>query len=272
VNRQIKVSKVMLFTWLMLASIILLVTPSRITNQFSLAFFGLFKPVLGLGRGNPLSAAVTNRPVSENAYNKLYQKYQQLQIHCENLRAELRQERQKVEKLSGLRNMFSFERAKLVLADVITGKFDETGRRLIINRGKADGLAVGQFVLGNNSIIGVISSLSSSMATVKLTSDVSCKIAVQVAHSDVYIRGVMQGDMKGTAKIKEMKYEVKSGDYVYTFKEPWFVDVPIVVGRVTKCEKNDAKPLLWDVTVSPLFDAQTLETVAVITMNPEYKN
>ena len=272
VNRQIKVSKAMLFTWLMLASIILLVTPSRITNQFHLAFVGLFRPVLSFGRGAPLSVSVTNRPISENEASRLYQKYQQLQIHCENLRAELRQERQNVEKLSGLRNMFAFERAKLVLADVVTGKFDETGRRLIINRGQVDGLAVGDFVLGGNSIIGLISDVSPGMATVRLTTDPACKLPVQIAHSDVYIRGVMQGDRKNVAKISRMKYPVEIGDYVKTYKEPWFVDTPVVIGRVTKCEENDHEPLLWDVTVSPVCNVEVLEEVAVIILNPEYRN
>ena len=63
-----------------------------------------------------------------------------------------------------------------------------------------------------------------------------------------------------------------AGDYVYTYKQPWIVDTPIVIGRVTKCQKNDHEPLLWDVTVSPVCNVEVLEKVAVIILSPEYSN
>ena len=87
------------------------------------------------------------------------------------MQAELRYERQKNKKLSGLRNTFAWERAKLLIAEVTTTQFTGLGRKFIINRGHADGVAAGQFVLGNYSIIGVVSDVSSSKATVKLITD-----------------------------------------------------------------------------------------------------
>jgi len=276
VKRQVKISKTMLFIWLMLASLILLITPRKVTNQLHLGFVGLFRPILGFGRSISLSRAVITRSPSETAgnkeYNNLYEKFRQLQNHCENLEAELDQERRKVGKLSGLRSRNVWERARLVLADIITAQNDKLGRELVINRGKSDGLAVGQFVLGENSIIGLISDVSASLAIVKLVTDPMCKLGVQIANSGDYIAGVMQGDGQNGAKIKNMRYPVKVGDCVYTYKEPWFVDTPIIIGVVTECKKSDAKPLLWDVIVEPACDAEKLQGVSVIILKPEYRD
>jgi len=288
-KRQPKVSKTMLFTWLMLASLILLFSPEEITNQLHLAFVNLFKPVLSFGRSMYLSTTIRDRPAAthhktQNSKLKTrnskrtpvpsYRKFQQWENLCQNLEAELRRERQKVEKLSGLRCKYAWGRAKLLLADVITSRFDALQRKLVINRGVSDGVAVGQFIFGDNSVIGVVSDVSANTATIKLTTDPTSKLKVQVAHcqdpnGDVYIRGIMQGDSKAGAKIHQMKYPVSEGDYVYTFQEPWFVDAPIVVGKVKVCKEKDSNPLLWDVTVKPVCDIEKLENVAIIIMNPE---
>jgi len=37
---------------------------------------------------------------------------------------------------------------------------------------------------------------------------------------------------------------------------------------VALCERNKESPLLWDITVEPVCDIETLSDVAVIVMNP----
>jgi hypothetical protein len=65
-----------------------------------------------------------------------------------------------------------------------------------------------------------------------------------------------------------VKYKVRSGDNVYADKKPGFLDAPMIAGKVGDCKRNDEIPLLWDITVKPTCDIETLDSVAVIIMNP----
>ncbi len=153
-----------------------------------------------------------------------------------------------------------------MLADVITVTVDESRGELIINRGQIDGLAKDQFVLGDNSIIGTISEVSSRTAQVKLVTDSTSKIAVKIAG----VGRVMQGN-GNTARVPllPIKYKVKTGDIVLANKKPGFLDVPLIAGRVAQCKRDDENPSLWDITVKPVCDIERLNDVAVIIMNPQ---
>ncbi|UCE50169.1 MAG: hypothetical protein JSW47_08400, partial [Phycisphaerales bacterium] len=71
------------------------------------------------------------------------ERYERLHNHLANVSEWLRQERKKVEKLSGLRDRTVWKGVNFVLADVITASVDASHRELFINRGQEDGLAVG---------------------------------------------------------------------------------------------------------------------------------
>ncbi|GAI97229.1 unnamed protein product [marine sediment metagenome] len=86
-----------------------------------------------------------------------------------------------------------------MLADVITATINEACGELLINRGENDGLAEGQLVLGDYSIIGTISDVDSRLSRLKLITDPTSKVAVSIA--DVDVRCVMQGNGNCSAKI-----------------------------------------------------------------------
>jgi rod shape-determining protein MreC len=250
--------------WFMLAGLILLFAPQSLTNKFQFAFARTFCWPLSISKSISLSARTRQSltdVVSRSKYNKL-------QNHLANITQWLHQERQKVEELTGLRDRPVWKGVKFVLADVITGS-DRTHNRLIINRGKNDGLAKGQFVLGNNSIIGIISDVDSRIAQVNLITDPTSKMAVKIAELDANV--IMQGCGSNSAKIPLLptKYEVKNGDFVYAQKNPQFLGAPMIVAIVTQCKKDDENPLLWDITVKPACDIEELSNVDVIIMNPQ---
>ncbi len=190
-------------------------------------------------------------------------KYDQLQNHLANITEELNHERQKVEELSRLRNRYPLEGAALVLADVITA----SAEGFIINRGETDGLQKGQFVLGDNSIIGTISDVSPRTARVGLITEITSDLAVEIGG----LKTVIQGYSRNSAKVRlvSTKHKIRIGDNVYACKKPGFLDTPIIVGTVSKCRKNDENPLLWDITVKPACDVERLNNVTVIVMNPQ---
>lgn len=253
-----------LFTWFMLAGFILLFTPENLTNKLRFAFVRIFHFPLSLGRtislsarGEPLVAEVVSRGI-----------YDRLQNHLANVTEQLYQQHQVVEALSGLRNRFALEGAKLVCADVITVSIGRGHCELIINRGLNDGLAKGQFVLSDNSIVGTISDVSPRTAQVKLFTDPGSKIAVKIG--EVNTERLIQGSGRDSAKVKLLsrKYKVRLGDKVIARKKPGFLDAPIIIGTVAECKPDDENPSLWDITVKPVCDIEQLKSVSVIIMNP----
>jgi cell shape-determining protein MreC len=93
-------------------------------------------------------------------------------------------------------------------------------------------------------------------------------IPVEVAGTKVVRK--MTGDGKASARIAlvQKKYPVKVGSLVYTCKMAGVLDVPMVVGRISKCRADDDNPLLWEILVKPAVDAGAINTVSIIVMNP----
>jgi rod shape-determining protein MreC len=192
----------------------------------------------------------------------------QYQNHIANLQQQLRKQQQKFKKLSGLHNRFAFEGAAFVIADISRTVIDGSHSELIINRGENDGLVKGQFVLGDNSVIGTISDVSPRMAKVRLITDLASKIEVTIAGTE----RLMAGSGNNSAKVHQLlrkKHKVSLGDKVFTLSKPGLLAVPMVVGKVIRCGRDDANPLLWDIMVEPACEIETLKDVAVIVMNPQ---
>jgi rod shape-determining protein MreC len=254
----------MLFFVLLISALILLFIPHGVTGKLQFAFAHFFRRPLHAGRQILLSAHAHQ---SSSGFIS-YREYNQLRNYLVNVMGELDQERQHVEKLSGLRTRRSLEHARLVLCDVITASINGLHSELLINRGTCDGLEKGQYVLGDNSIIGVISDVSSHTARVKLTTDPMCKIPVKMPGSDSV--WLMQGEGGDLARVQfvSVKYKIKTGDVVYVDKKPGFLDNPTITGTVARCERCDDNPLLWDITVKPASELSRLSELAVIIMNP----
>ena len=257
------VSAQMLFTCLMLSGFILFFMPQQLTNKFQFAFARGFHLPLGLGRNISLSTGVERSVSSVVSYGI----YSRLENHLANVMEQLYQEHQLVEVLSGLRNRFPLEGANMVCADVITASISAECSELIINRGENDGMAKGQFVLSDNSIIGTISEVSPRTAQVKLFTDPTSKIAVKIEQLDT--DRLIQGSGNDCAKIKliSTKYTVRVGDKVLACKKPGFLDVPMIIGKVAACERDEENPSLWDITVRPVCDIARINKVGVLIMN-----
>jgi len=254
----------MLLTWFILTGFIFLFTPPKLTNKFHFTFARLFRWPLSIGRSISLSTG-TQQQLTDVVSRR---KYNELRNHLANVAQWLHQERQKVEELSGLRDRSVWKGVDFVLADVITF-YDRTSNRLIINRGENDGLAKGQFVLGNHSIIGTISDVDSRTAQVKLVTEPGSKIAIKIA--ELNVGAIMQGNGDNSAKVRLLsrKHKIKIGDIVCARKKPGFLDTPMIVGTVAQCKENNENPLLWDIMVKPACDIEKLNSVVVIVMNPQ---
>jgi len=249
----------MLFTWFTLAGFIFLFSPSNLTNKFQFAFHRIFRWPLSIGRNISLSAG-TRQPLGDVVSRD---EYKRLLNHLANVIQQRNDAHQTVQKLSKMRNIPGWERMGFVPADVITVSIDEMRSELIINRGQDDDLVKGQFVLADNSVIGTISDVDARTARVKLFTDPTSNTAVRIGNTD----SLMQGSGNNLAKISMVKNKIEVGSEIMAGKNPGFLDTPMIIGKVARCELN-AEPLLWDITVEPVCNIQKAENVVVIVMNP----
>ena len=265
-RKQTKVSKRMLFVSFMLTGFIFLFAPQNLTSKFQLAFVHVFRWPLSVGGNLALTAQTQQTPTE--TFNRNETRYSN---YIANLKETLDEERNKFNKLYGLYNTYVWEGTDFALADIITKTFDRSGSELTIACRKQAKLVVGQFVLGDECVIGTISEVfpQISKATVRLITDSDSKIMVKVGALKSIIKGVMTGSGNNSAKIEMVKNEVKVGEEVFALKKPGFLDAPVKVGKVTECKRNQQHPLLWDLTVVPACNIEQLEDVAVIIMNSQ---
>ena len=251
----------MLFTWFMLTGFIFLFTPQNLTSKFQLAFVHVFRWPLSIG-GNFVMTAQTQQPLT-GAVSRSETQYLN---YIANLEETLAQERKKFKKLYELYNTHVWEGTDFALADVIA-TVEGSRNELTIACRKTTGLAKGQFVLGNESIIGRISEVfpQISKATVELVTDPISRTPVKIAG----FKSIMKGTGNNSAKIEMVKNKVEVGQNVFALKKPGFLDAPMIVGKVSECNRNQKNASLWDITVVPACNIEQLEDVAVIIMNPQ---
>lgn len=270
-RKKSKVSKGKLFLSLLTAGIIFLLLPQSFTKGLNFLFIELFNPILSVGRNTGTEvfrlAPSTEDFVPRSEHNKLWTAYKNLQV-------DLRVEHERYEKLARIRSGLPRSGASLVLAEIINTSISGMKHELIINRGEADGLKTGQFVLvpGEHSIIGTISETAKTTARVRLVTDINhnMKVLIWRESKKDYHEAQMVGDGKKSGKIPLMskEYKIKAGDTVYAAVKRGFLETPRVIGEISEVKRDENTPLLWDITVNPIRDTGTLSEVAVIVMNP----
>jgi rod shape-determining protein MreC len=255
----------MLFAYCMLGGGIFLFTPPSVTSKLQLAYVSAFQKPLKTGYEITLASRI---PVAANTvdsvdYTRLMTMQQRLRNRVANLQAQLGEAQRQIEVLAGLRRVPELNRMKLQPAGIINDP-GETQTILLINRGQADGLAAGQFVIGNYSVIGTVSDVSSQTARVKLITDPTSKLPVNIARIEA--RGVMRGRGPGKAVIPDVyaKDPPKAGDQVYGHKTPGFPGVPIVTAEVVDSKRAPDDARVWEITVRPVCAIADLPEVHVV--------
>jgi rod shape-determining protein MreC len=248
----------------MLGGLIFLFLPPSVTGKVQLAYARIFRVPLETGRVVTLESlkAPPSKTISIEERTRLLKVQQRQANHIANLQAQLDEARGQIDALSRLSSVPEWNRMSFQLASIISDP-GQAQTELLIGRGGDDGLAVGQFVLGDNSVIGTVSDVLDQTAKIKLITDPTSRIAVRVAELDV--RGVMEGRRPGVAAIPQVpaKREAKVGDLVYALKTPGFPGVSIVTAEVVASRRDPEYPQLWEITVRPVCDVANLKNVAV---------
>jgi cell shape-determining protein MreC len=262
-----RISRRTLFTYFVLSGLIFLFAPPKLTGKLQLAYARLFSWPLATGRGIMLASrdAAPAEDLGRTDYGNLRAAYRRLENDVANCQAKLEEAHKRIEELTRVRMVPSWERMGFLPADVTTVA-GQAQNELIINRGRDDGVTVNQYVLAlsDHCIVGRVCDVSAPYAKVRLMTDAASKIPVTIAGLDV--RRVMEGHVGNVAKIRLVPatHQVRPGDLVYAAKEPGLLDVPIIAGKITACQRDPDSPELWDITVEPVCDIANLSSVAVI--------
>ena len=241
----------------------MLIAPVKWTNNFQFAFLRFFNWPLSIGENISLSANTRQQLGGADAVPR--RKYRELLNHKANLEARLRDAEATIEKLSGLRDRFALGNAKLVEALVYAAPIDKSRGEIFIDKGNDCKLGRGQFVLAENSIVGTISDVSLAGARVKLFTNPTSNIAIKMGGT----KGFMRGSGGKLARIPMMRHKAEAGTAVMAASMAGFLNTPIIVGKVLRCERNTESAVLWDIIVEPACDIEQLNDVLVIVMNPQ---
>ena len=270
-RKQINVSRGTTFSVLMVFGLLLLLLRQSFTSRLNFLFAEVFNPILSVGRASPEDfrpAKPTEDFIGRAEYDELWKAY-------ENLHADLMTLHSDYEKLANFRRGLPKPGPGLVLSKVTNVSIGPFDRKLFIDRGSVDGLQPGEYVTceNRNSIIGTISELSESAATVRLLTDPRHKMEVGIWRAGkkaFIVKGQMEGIGKGLAKIPLISrdYDIRQGDVVYASAVAGRLETPRVIGEVFKIKPDDNEPLMWDITVKPITDFAMLTDVAVIISSP----
>ncbi len=252
-----------LFTWFLLLGFILLLCPHTMTSQLQFAFTRTFQVPLEFGRRIPLAAQTTSATamVSQEHYDQLAREKQRLENYLATIKTQLQQEKQKVDRLTGLRQTDDWEKMHFIPAFAVA---DIGHHQLLLDRGTNDHLLNGQFVIADNAVIGTLAELSGYQARVMLVTHPKSRLPVMIGPSDA--QGLLIGTDRPHMRINMVKrsYPVSVGDKVYVQKQPGLLTTPIIVGTITECYPDDRDPLLWTIFVKPALDMSRITNVHVI--------
>jgi len=262
---RFKPSKLTLFVSLLLTGFILLLIPQNVTSRLNFAFIDIFSFFLNIGS----SAAYYQNPENNSPFSVSRHEYNKLWVAYSNLQAKVFEQKRQIDQLGRVRMTEPDPATGLVLANIVNRRKNE----FIINRGSADNLKKGQYVLGDNAVIGCIEQVSTDISSVKLITSSACKLHVKISAPDVnsYFNGTIQGDDKDGAKILNVpkKYKIKEGFYVYAAPKPGILQSPRIIGRISRCVVDETNPVLWDITVKPAYESDDIADVAVIVIKTE---
>lgn len=252
------------FTWL-IAGIVVLILPSRITSKVWDVFRNTFNPILKIGRHVDEYPSMPLNPgeaVTHEQYQELWKDYN-------NLKATLRTLHEDYNKLAAIRSELPRAFGGLAIAQVV-GPLSNYRHDVVINKGTTEGIKPGQYVLSTekNCIVGIIRNSSERNAEMRALTDSEQGIEIRIVNEaqSRNIPGMMFGNGKSACKIRMIRRETKVevGDVVYAASRPGYLNIPIVIGEVVEVQPDDEHPLLWDVTVQPAEKMTQMDDVAVI--------
>ena len=279
-RRKINSSKKKVFVSLLIISVVLLLTPRRYTRVLNDTFTKFTNSLLSKGpkssQGVLAMDSEKQKTVSDAQYQELKEEYIALKADHANAIADLRIAKEQISKLAQVNSTLPKPGPGLVFANVTNAYLTGTKKELMIDKGSASHIRKGQYVLAKNNIIGTVHDVTDSTAKIRFVTDSRHNIQIMILRDDDSqpIRGQLFGMGNASCSIPliPQKNDIRFGDMVYADVKPGFLYTPRVIGSVSMAQPSEKEPLLWDITVRPIYPAQQITEVAIIVMNPDNIN
>lgn len=138
-----------------------------------------------------------------------------------------------------------------------------------LDAGRQDGIARDMTVINGDGLVGRVTTVSASTATVLLANDPDFSVGTRMEKSSELGFATGRGGDSMTVQLLNGKAEVKKGDRIVTFgsrdDKPFVPGVP--VGTVTKVDKTGGD-LTRSVSVRPFVGFSKLDIVGVVVQPP----
>jgi hypothetical protein len=259
---KILTSKRTVFLGCFLCATIVLLVPHSLTSKCQYGFRRVFCVPLGISRSLTLAAKTPTPPeISSQEHLELRQAFQRLTNHAANLTAVIAKQEATIDRLTQSRTEPEWEKLGFVPANVFTALGDD---HVVINRGFRDGVESKYFILANNAIVGQVTETNRHQATIELVSDEGAFLPVYIDTPTT--KGILRGLGQGHCAIQNVAHArpVKAGQSVYTHNQRGLLGIPIVVGYVSACDRDEEKPHLWNIKMKPAATLEQLGQVDVI--------
>ncbi|MDE1920968.1 MAG: rod shape-determining protein MreC [Candidatus Omnitrophica bacterium] len=199
-------------------------------------------------------------------YRETYDEYVYFKRQNEVLKARLtalredEEARKRYDKIRDFRNSQSYGS---IVADVIGRDPSDWNASLIIDRGRAEGLKVGQPVVNPLGVVGRVFETGEHTAKVVLLSDPTFAVAAVDQRSRE--NGLLTGTLEGNLRFEYLtdKADVKVGDVLVTSGLSTAFPEGILIGRITNVSAS-ANVHSVDCLVTPAVDLSQLEEVIII--------
>ena len=167
-----------------------------------------------------------------------------------------------------LRRQLDFKKKQtrqMVIAEIIGRELSNTTHNLLLNKGRDDGLMVGQpVIVGDGILVGHITSVRENYATVRLVTDSDSKIAATLLNYDSSL-GVVEGGFGISLRMKFIPRNetVVVGDQVISSGLETNTPRGLLIGTVAVVE-NEAYQPFQQAILTPATNLDRLSIVSIL--------
>tara|TARA_Y100001968_G_scaffold310079_1_gene330660 strand:+ start:1484 stop:2140 length:657 start_codon:yes stop_codon:yes gene_type:complete len=164
-----------------------------------------------------------------------------------------------------LRDLLNLQRASdhnKINAAVISRQTGNWWQQLILNRGKKDGIQVGDSVVGPGGLVGIIENTSFLTSSVKLLTSTQSKVGVWHQRSNIH--GLLVGLGNNSPKLffytKDL--DVKEGDFIFSSPASTLLPPNIPIGIVESINNESQSVLIANIQL--LAKPEAIDWVQVL--------
>lgn len=214
---------------------------------------------IGYGLNNA-ATAISDGSADEGTLSALKKQNEQLRQQVAQLE-EYRLEAERLEALLGIKNTFGIDG----ISAAVIGKSGEAySQTITISAGSAEGVDVGQPVMGYSGVLGQVVSVSDHSATVRLLSDPQSGAAALV--QSTRFEGIVRGSLDGFLYLEDLDSGavVNEGDVILTSGQGGSYISGLMIGTVVRVE-NLGDIGSQRIIVAPNDTVNQLQDVIVVT-------